>query len=418
MNLHIIGGGPAGLSAARTAIEAGAKVCLIDDNPAPGGQIWRGGPDKWMDGRAIDAWKTLHAHPDFTHLQNATLIAALDSNSLLLEMENRGVRVEFERLLICSGARERFLPFAGWTLPGVTGAGGLQALIKGGMPVRQRRVVIAGSGPLLLATAVGALQAGAQIAAIVEHQALPRLSGFGFGLLLRHREKFWQAAALFAQLWRIPYITGGQIVEAKGLDRLQSVVIGTRRTRKEYPCDFLAAGFGLVPNVDLAHALDCNIVDDAIQVDHLQKTSRATIWAAGECTGIGGVDKAIVEGRIAALDALGSAPSARDLSTRRQSRDFAALLARSFEPDASLKAMCQPGTIVCRCEDVPASMLSAQSDWRQAKLATRVGMGPCQGKTCGPACAFLFGWSLPASRIPVMPATAQALAQIDYNPGK
>jgi NADPH-dependent 2,4-dienoyl-CoA reductase/sulfur reductase-like enzyme len=412
-DLHIVGSGPAGLSAAHAAVNAGARVCLIDNDHAPGGQIWRGGPDKWTDSRALEIWKALHAHPRFTHLRGAQVIGSADSNTLLLEADGEAVRVDFERLLICSGARELFLPFPGWTLPGVTGAGGLQALIKGGMPVADRRIVIAGSGPLLLATAVTAMETGAKVQAIVEHQGLPQLSRFGMALLLRHKEKFRQAVSLFGRLWKIPYITGGRIVEARGLDAVRSVVIKTGRKQKEFACDFLAAGFGLVPNIDLACSLRCDMANDAIAVDALQKTNRPHIWAAGECTGIGGVDKAIVEGRIAALDALERLPSAEDRVARRRCHDFAALLARTFEPDASLKAMCQPGTIVCRCEDVTAASLAPHRSWREAKLATRVGMGPCQGKTCGAACEFLFGWAPPVARIPIVPASARALSQIE-----
>ena len=412
-DLHIVGSGPAGLSAAHTAINAGARVCLIDNDHAPGGQIWRGGPDKWTDSRALEIWKTLHAHPHFTRLSNAQVIGSVDCNTLLLEVEDKPVRVDFERLLICSGARELFLPFPGWTLPGVTGAGGLQALIKGGMPVQDRRIVIAGSGPLLLATALTAMEAGARVEAIVEHQGLPQLSSFGLELLLRHRKKFRQAVSLFSRLRKIPYLTGGRIVEARGLDAVQSVVVRTGRRQQEFACDFLAAGFGLAPNIDLACSLRCDTANDAIVVDALQKTNRPHIWAAGECTGVGGVDKAIIEGRIAALDALEMLPSAQDRAMLRQSHDFAALLARSFEPDASLKEMCLPGTIVCRCEDVAASSLAPHRSWREAKLATRVGMGPCQGKTCGAACQFLFGWAPPASRIPIVPASAAALSQIE-----
>ena len=412
-DLHIVGGGPAGLSAAHTAVVAGARVCLIDNDHAPGGQIWRGGPDKWTDPRALEIWADLHAHPRFMHLRCAQVIGSVDSHTLLLEVDDKPVRVDYERLLICSGARELFLPFPGWTLPGVTGAGGLQALIKGGMPVADRRIVIAGSGPLLLPTAVTAMEAGAKVSAIVEHQGLPQLSAFGMGLLLRHKEKFRQAASLFARLWKVPYLTGARIVEARGLDAVQSVVIKTGRNQKEFACDFLAAGFGLVPDIDLACSLRCDIANDAIAVDSLQRTNRPHIWAAGECTGIGGVDKAIVEGRIAVFDALEMMPSAEDREARRQCHDFAALLARNFAPDASLKEMCRPGTIVCRCEDVTAASLAPYRSWREAKLATRAGMGACQGKTCGAACQFLFGWAPPAARIPIVPASAAALSQIE-----
>jgi D-hydroxyproline dehydrogenase subunit alpha len=411
--LHIVGSGPAGLAAARAALDAGARVCLIDDNHAPGGQIWRGGPRHWTDVRALDCWKTLHGHPNFTHLQDAQVIGCVDANTLLLEAGGRGVPVAFERLVLCTGARELALPFPGWTLPGVTGAGGLQALVKGGMPVAGCRVVVAGSGPLLLATALAAAKAGARVAAVVEHQPWPRLSAFGLGLLSRHRTKFVQAAALLSALRGVPYVTGARIVAARGDTMLRGVDIRAGGRQMDYDCDFLAAGFGLVPNTDLARALRCDVAGGAIQVDGLQQTSRTDVWAAGECTGIGGVEKALAEGRIAALGALGLRPSARDVRLRRAAHAFAALLARTFAPDDALRTMCRPDTIVCRCEDVAAASLLPHRDWRAAKLATRVGMGPCQGKTCGPACQFLFGWSQQDARIPIMPASARALSQIE-----
>jgi NADPH-dependent 2,4-dienoyl-CoA reductase/sulfur reductase-like enzyme len=411
--LHIVGSGPAGLSAAQATLDAGASVCLIDDNHAPGGQIWRGGPGQWTDARATRMWTALHDHPRFSHLPGTQVIGCADANTLLVETADGGATIPFERLLLCAGARELSLPFPGWTLPGVTGAGGLQALIKGGMPVRDRTVVIAGTGPLLLATAATALQAGAHVAAIVEHQSWSRLAGFGLALLARHRSKFAQAASLFAALRAVPYVTGGRIVAAAGDDILRSVTITARGKEITYSCDFLGAGFGLVPNTDLGRALGCATADGAIVVDAAQKTSRADVWAAGECTGIGGVDKAVAEGRHAALAALGVHPSARDVPVLRASHAFATLLTRTFAPDEALKTMCRPDTIVCRCEDVTAAQLLPHRDWREAKLATRVGMGPCQGKTCGPACAFLFGWTPPDSRIPIMPASARALSRIE-----
>ncbi|KQY15923.1 hypothetical protein ASD28_23065 [Massilia sp. Root133] len=411
--VHIVGSGPAGLSAARTALDAGARICLIDDNHAPGGQIWRGGPARWTDARARSAWNTLRGHPGCTVMQDAQVIGCMDSRTLLVETGGRGAAVPFERLVLCSGSRELSLPFPGWTLPGVTGAGGLQALIKGGMPVSGRRVVVAGTGPLLLAAASTALRAGAHVTAIVEHQPWSRLSAFGLGLLSRHGKKFLQAASLFAELRGIPYVTGATLVAATGEDTVRGVVVRTGGKDVEYACDFLAAGFGLVPNTDLARALRCDVVDGAIQVDDAQRTSRTDVWAAGECTGIGGVDKAVAEGRIAALAALGRPPSGRDLPLRRASHAFAALLARTFAPDESLRTMCGPETIVCRCEDVTRARLLPHRDWREAKLATRVGMGPCQGKTCGAACAFLFGWSHEDARTPIMPATARALSDFE-----
>lgn len=413
MMLHIVGSGPAGLAAAHAAITAGAHVCLIDDNHTPGGQVWRGGPATWTDGPAAALWRALQGHPRFTHVQGAAIVGCVDARTLLMEGDAGGTCVPFERLVLCTGARERFVPFPGWTLPGVMGAGGLQALVKGGMPLRGRRVVIAGTGPLLLAAAATALQAGAHVAAIVENQPLSSLARFGTALALRHRGKLLQAAGLFYRLRKVPYLTDALVVEATGQNALRGVVIQAGHDRVEYPCDVLGAGFGLCANTELGQALGCATADGALQVDAGQRTSVPHVWAAGECTGIGGVDKALAEGRVAALEALGLQPSARDLAAVRRQRDFAALLARHFAPRPALRELCRDDTIVCRCEDVTVARLRPWRDWREAKLATRVGMGACQGSTCGPACRMLFAWGPDEGRLPLAPACAGTLAQVE-----
>ncbi|WUR14439.1 FAD-dependent oxidoreductase [[Empedobacter] haloabium] len=411
--LHIVGSGPAGLAAAHAAVLGGAQVCLIDDHRAAGGQVWRGGPGTWNAPAADALWATLQDHPDFIHVRDTRVVGAADARTLLLESDAGGTRVPFERLLLCTGARERFVPFPGWTLPGVTGAGGLQALIKGGLPVRGRKVVVAGSGPLLLASATTALAAGAQVVAIVEHQPRAALARFGLGLALRHHDKLRQAAQLFAQLRPIPYLTDALVVEATGDATLRTIVVETARGRTAYDCDLLAAAFGLLPNTELGQAFGCAVERGALRVDERQQTTVPHIWAAGECTGGGGVDQALAQGRVAALHALGLAPSGADLRALRRAQDFAALLARHFAPRPAWRALCQPDTIVCRCEDVTAAELAPWRDWREAKLATRVGMGPCQGSTCAAACEQLFGWAPPAARIPILPARAATLASIE-----
>lgn len=411
--LHIVGSGPAGLAAAHAGVAAGARVVLIDDHRSPGGQVWRGGPGAWKAPAADALWHGLQDHPLFTHVRDAQVVGSIDAHTLLVETVAGGACIPFERLILCTGARERFVPFPGWTLPGVTGAGGLQALVKEGMPVRGRRVVIAGSGPLLLASAATALAAGAQVAAIVEHRPRAALARFAVGLALHHRSKLRQAAGLLARLRRVPYLADALVVEAAGGAALRGVSVATRRGRVEYECDFLGTGFGLAANTALAESLGCAIEHGALQVDERQRTSIPHLFAAGECTGIGGMDKALAEGRVAALAALDLVPSRQDLRALRQARAFAALLARHFAPRPALADLCQPGTIVCRCEDVTAAELRPYGSWREAKLATRVGMGPCQGSTCAAACEMLFGWAPTAARIPILPARGATLAHIE-----
>ncbi|MGZ3183813.1 MAG: FAD-dependent oxidoreductase [Telluria sp.] len=401
MTIIVVGAGPAGLAAAEAASSTGASVLLLDENPTSGGQIWRGGTPA---SRAFA--RALAVRPQVRVLHGARVAGVPAPHRLLIESAD-GARIEtWSALVLCTGARELLLPFPGWTLPGVTGAGGLQALAKGGMPLRGKRVVVAGTGPLLLASAATAVQHGAQVCAVVEHRKTRELAAFAAGLALHHRSRLMQAAALRWRLRGVPYLRGVGLIEARGKERIENVVVSGHR---EIACDFLAAGFGLAPNTELAGLLGCTL-GEGIVVDDRQRTSIDGIWAAGECAGIGGVDKSLAEGRIAGLAAAGAAIPPALTKTREQACRFGKLLARSFAPAPGLRAMCRPETLVCRCEDVSAARLSAHPDWRSAKLQTRAGMGFCQGRVCGSACEFLFGWEPPRANQPVFPITAATLA--------
>ncbi|EIU4467695.1 NAD(P)/FAD-dependent oxidoreductase, partial [Pseudomonas aeruginosa] len=149
-DLLIVGAGPAGLAAALAAAPSGARIALVDDNPAAGGQIWRDGPRASLPPRAHQMRQRLAGHANVEHFPATRVVACGPGRRLLLEDPQRGWQVGYRRLVLCTGARELLLPFPGWTLPGVTGAGGLQALAKGGLPLAGQRLVVAGSGPLLL----------------------------------------------------------------------------------------------------------------------------------------------------------------------------------------------------------------------------------------------------------------------------
>ena len=181
-DIVVIGAGPAGLRAAQVAVEEGARVALIDDNPRAGGQIWRQGPGV-VPPEPLAHWLADTApRANLTSMHGTKVIAALGGQRLLLESGDAPAGIEYTQLILATGARERLLPFEGWTLPGVTGAGGLQALLKGGVPVDGERVVIAGSGPLLLAAASTARRRGADVRAVVEQAASHRVMRFGASL--------------------------------------------------------------------------------------------------------------------------------------------------------------------------------------------------------------------------------------------
>jgi hypothetical protein len=134
------------------------------------------------------------------------------------------------------------------------------------------------------------------------------------------------------------------------------------------------------------------------------------IYSAGEATGIGGLELSLVEGEIAGLAAAGKRDEARKLfPIRDKHRKFADLLNRTFALRDELKHLAAPETIVCRCEDVTLERLKTHQSWRAAKLQTRCGMGPCQGRVCGGAVEFLFGWRAESVRPPALPVRVESL---------
>ncbi|OFA02680.1 FAD/NAD(P)-binding oxidoreductase [Duganella sp. HH101] len=411
----VAGAGPAGLAAAHAAAAHGARVGIVDDNPLAGGQIWRGGPDQQKDGRAQRMWSDLLAASNVIRLPQTRVLYAPAPGQLRVQTPTSAATLHYEKLILATGARERLLPFPGWTLPGVTGAGGLQALSKGGYPVQGKRVVVAGSGPLLLAVAATLRAKGAEIVAVVEQAPLRALARFGIGLLATP-SKITQALQLAAQLGGIPYLRNSHVHSAHGDGTLQSILIqrGGARELEALQCDYLACGYGLLPNVELAQALGCATVSrnghTSVQVDEEQHTSVSGVYCAGEGTGVGGVDLALAEGRIAGLMASGQHTAAQELHAERARWEkFAARLERAFALRPELLALAGDDTIVCRCEDVCHGELRTHTSWRSAKLQTRCGMGPCQGRICGGATELLYGWRPDAVRVPISPARVASI---------
>lgn len=411
-DLLIIGAGPAGMSAALAAASSGARIILLDDNPLPGGQIWRDGPQANLPDQARKMRERLHANRNIHHYPGTRVIACSAPNQLLVEDADHGWLIDYDKLILCTGSRELLLPFPGWTLPGVTGAGGLQALIKGGLPVQGERIVIAGSGPLLLASAATAKHNGAQVLRIAEQA--PSLAVAGFALQLpRWPGKWMQSLTLFDRQYR----TGTHVVEALGTERLEAVRLRQQGKIVELACDRLACGFGLIPNTQLGQALGCELAGTALAIDAWQATSRANHFAAGECTGFGGSELALVEGAIAGYAAVGNTVAARQLWPRRARwQGFARALNSAFRLDPQLKDLARADTLVCRCEDVPYAAIAGHPDWRQAKLASRCGMGACQGRVCGGALQYLFDWQTSAPRPPFSPARIETLLCVDDVP--
>ena len=316
---------------------------MLDDNAAPGGQIWRGfraeTARKYPHGRGFLDWTARFERAGCAIWAGWRAIDQPAPGFLRLERDGEKCDVGFGRLILATGARERFLPFPGWTLPGVMGAGGLQALVKGGLDPKGKRVALAGSGPLLLAVAAGLQSAGARIVGIYEQAPLVRLAGFGL-TLLGQPGKLAEGARYRLKTRHAAYKTGCWVVQAEGRGRVEQVTVTDGRKQWKLDCDWLACGFHLVPNLELPRLLGCRIVRGYVAVDRLQQSSMAGVACVGELTGIGGLEKALVEGQIAGWAAAGREAEARALTPKRQRlQRFALRMDRAFALRPELRTL-------------------------------------------------------------------------------
>lgn len=440
----VLGAGPAGLAAAVALADEGARVALVDAGAQLGGQYYRQTASAFAarrPGRLHHHWR------DFTRLadrcarhQSTGLIRYVPRTEVWaverLETASEGAGgfrvypttaenrpLDARTLLLATGAYERQIPFPGWDLPGVVTAGGAQALLKESLAVPKGRVVVAGTGPLLLPVAAGLAAAGADVVGLYEAGRFRTYAGSARSVwtLATHPEKVAEAIGYGAALarFRVPVRSGRCVVAAYGADRLEAVRVArvsgsgvvVPGSEETVACETLAVGYGLIPQVELGLELGCahRIAADktvVFEVDGEQRTGVAGVWAAGEVTGVAGAGAAVVAGEIAGRsmarwaggDGMGRMDEGgvawlpgRLVRKRDRAREFAELLMADHPVPEGWEDRLAPETLVCRCEQVPARAVAealgefGARDVRTAKLLTRAGMGWCQGRMCGPA---------------------------------
>ncbi|MEU5875744.1 FAD-dependent oxidoreductase [Glycomyces sp. NPDC047369] len=414
----VIGAGPAGLSAAVAASDAGARVTLIDSGDGLGGQYWRHLPPQRPAQREA---RLHHGWPAFDRLRGSLAGVEVVTEAQVWAIETAdGIAVHVQvgpadaggrtartftpdALVLATGAHDRTLPFPGWNLPGVYSAGAAQALAKGERVAVGRRAVVAGAGPFLLPVAQSLTAAGAHVLGVFE-AARPAALARGWlprpWRLLGAAHKGGELAGYAAHHLgrRVPYRLGRAVVEARGDGRVEEVVIarldadwspipGTERT---LAADAVCVSHGFTPRLELPIAAGCRIGPDRfVAVDADQRTSVASVYAAGEITGIGGVDAALVEGRIAGARAAGAPAAAADLKRRTATTDFARRIDAAHGIRRGWTAWLRDDTVVCRCEEVlygrlrGAAAATDQASLRSVKLTSRAGLGICQARMCG-----------------------------------
>ncbi|HSQ36143.1 MAG TPA: FAD/NAD(P)-binding oxidoreductase [Candidatus Binatia bacterium] len=420
----VIGNGFAGIVAANRLAAAGAQVVLLDENLHIGGQLLRRIPEQL-------GHPTVY-HPDYVKRIGAQFIAGLKSERItllnrtrvlgiypgydvLIEENEKKVRtLNAKQIILATGAREKFLPFRGWTMPGVLSSGAVQVLIKSSAVLPARDLLIGGSGVFLYSVAYECLKAGARVQAVLEQS--PMLDKIPLAWQLLHQlPKLSEAARFLSKLVfsRVPLCFHTRIVEARGSGALAEVVSapvdGSGRVvsgkEKIYRTPLLAAGYGFAANIELAQMAGCQSEYAGerggwvVSTDDSLETSLPGIFAAGEITGIAGALKSICEGEIAALsvlDRLGRRDGPRHdqklaklLRERRHHLQFGKYFNLLYAVPRAAYLEIPDDTLVCRCEDVTMgdikrAVASGYDTPATLKIAVRSAMGDCQGRICGP----------------------------------
>lgn len=271
VDVVVVGGGPAGIAAACRASEGGKRVMVLDEAPHLGGQIWRHHVRDALSG-AARAWLDRFDRSGAEGLTE-TSVVDLREGLVLGIHRNEAIRVSAPRLIIATGARELFLPFPGWTLPNVTGVGGVQALLKSGASLAGKRIALAGAGPLVLPVAAALAKAGARLVAVADRTPAPRVLRFSASLLARPAD-LWQGLRYRAAFLGTRYRWDTRVASAAGEGRVREVTLVSGGRTWTEAVDILGTAAGLVPNTELARLAGCETRDDAVVVDELQRRFR------------------------------------------------------------------------------------------------------------------------------------------------
>jgi thioredoxin reductase/bacterioferritin-associated ferredoxin len=413
-DVAVVGAGPAGLTAATACAAAGLATVLFDEQPAPGGQIYRAitqtpvqrasilGNDYWYGARLVRDFQASRAQ----YVPGATVWSLSREREIGISVGGAARLTQAKRVIIATGALERPFPIPGWTLPGVMTAGAGQILLKSGGMVPQGRTLLAGCGPLLWLLAWQYLNAGVKIDAILDttarasrSAAWPHVPAFLFSPYFRKGLRL-----MLSVRRRTKVIAGVTELRAEGDGKLQQVAYRTGDGAEiRLPADTLLLHQGVVPNVNLAmsvgieHRWDDDQLCWVPVVDGYGGTSVDGIAIAGDGAGIAGAWAAEERGKLAALAAIRALkPDTRQdimpdeagirlaLAKVERGRLF---LDRYYRPADAFRIP-RGDTIVCRCEEVTARQIIDTvalgcTGPNQMKSFLRCGMGPCQGRLCG-----------------------------------
>lgn len=459
LDLIVLGAGPAGAAAAIKARALGLSVAVIDEAPEAGGQVYRA-PSAGLAKAPADAERAkgdalrekLAASGASLHMDQR--VWSLTAGFSVIAIGPDGpLTLGAPNLIAAAGAVERHIPVSGWTLPGVIGLASATILLKSHGVLPGRRIVVAGSGPLLLLVASKILAAGGEVAAVVD--AAPRASWFGrLGAMTARPDLMAKGAAWLLQLLkaRIPIHSSAAIRAIHGTDGVASVEIGpvgadwrpTHGPARVIEADAVCLGFGLLPSTEITrllgarHRYEPELGGWVPEVNAALETSVPGLFVAGDGGGVRGADAAPLSGELAAIGVARRLGRGGDLA--QQAAAVAARWHRSARFGAAMSALAMPRpgggamigteTTVCRCEGLTRATLddaitTGAKTLADLKATTRCGMGPCGGRVCGEAAAMLIEAATgrsreaigqPSARPPLRPVPLAAITgEFDYD---
>jgi len=419
MRVAIVGAGPAGIAAAGVLAAHGTAPVVIDEAQRPGGQIFRKPrPGLRLDiegllGAEAQSYRRTHAAFDALRdridYRPQTLAWAADDRTLHTIRGAEAAAIEFDALILATGATDRTLPVAGWTLPGVFTLGGAQVLLKEHGCMIGRRVAFCGSSPLLYLAATQYRQMGAEIVAVLDTTPFAGKIAAATDLLAAPGT-FARGLRYMASLRRagVALYHGVTLRAFVGVAGVEAVRFVDRNGEEStLACDAVAFGFGLKPETQLAELAGVPLDYDPVFRQWLPRVDTdgrcGSIYLAGDGATVGGAQAAALTGTLAACAVLEdhkvAVTGVDHARARRQVarlRRFQRGLARAFAWPVEVIHGLDDGVMICRCEGIAAGDLRAAiradfgpTEVNRLKAITRCGMGRCQGRFCALAAAEL-----------------------------
>lgn len=458
----IVGAGPAGLGAAVELVRRGIEPLILDENLAPGGQIYKQ-PASHVDPSGLrlplESYRlgqmlleeVRAAQGAIRYLAGACVIGVFDNLEMSYTAGGPVESVQPDTILLAPGAYDRVVPFPGWTLPGVITVGGLQSLLKHHGILPGAQIVLAGSGLLTLLVAAQMVAAGHPPAALIEATGRSDLLSALPGLLLQP-SMLREGLYLFRRLRQagVRVLQRAAVLRAHGAQRLDRIEVApvdehwrpdASRT-ETVATDCLAIGFGLVPEVSLVRLAGAEfdyrpeLGGWVPRYNAEMETDRAGVFVAGDGCGIRGAEIAQLQGRLAGMamaERLGAPQRSDDRAARRrlqeslEHRMYARRgLEQVFQVRPGIYDVIDDDTLLCRCEEITCREAREWLDRgvnspTQLKMASRIGMGRCQGRFCGPNLRDVLAYELGdqadlddslTARPPVKPITLGVLAEM------